>query len=128
MKKVSRKEFLSTGTRALAGLSALGARTRAPRFNVLLILTDQERSWETLPSALELPRRYTFADRAVNFTNHHITTLSCGPSRATIFTGQHVQHTRVTENPADGSFGLWLDPERTPTIANMLRREGYRTA
>ena len=128
MQRVSRKEFLATGGKALAGLSALGARAQAPRFNVLLILTDQERSWETLPDALELPRRYAFADRAVNFTNHHITTLSCGPSRATIFTGQHMQCTRVTENPADGSFGLWLDPERTPTVANMLRHEGYRTA
>ncbi len=133
-RKITRKEFLSTSGKALAGLPALRVASGRGRpqssrpFNVLFILTDQERSWETLPSALELPRRYGFAGNAINFTRHHITTLSCGPSRATIFTGQHVQKTRVTENPADGSFGLWLDPTRTTTVAEMLRREGYRTA
>ena len=123
-RKITRKQFLST----VAGAALLRQPSRPRRPNVLLILTDQERSWETLPRSFRLPQRDRFLDRAVNFSNHHITSLSCGPSRAVIFTGQHVQKTRVTENPSDGGFGFWLDPERTEPLASMLRREGYRTA
>lgn len=137
--RVTRKQFLTQTGRALAGagLSArLGAAPHqaqtdgrlARRPNILMILTDQERSWETLPERLELPVRRSFAERATSFTNHHITTLPCGPSRSAIMTGQHVQRTRVTENPSPFTFGRPLDPSRTPTIGNMLQAEGYYTA
>ena len=53
----------------LAGLGALASRGRAQtgrRFNVVLILTDQEHSWETLPDALELYDTEADPDEMVN--------------------------------------------------------------
>lgn len=98
---------------------------RAGRPNILLIVTDQERAWDTLPAGLRLPARERLRGQAINFTNYHVNAVACSPSRSTIYTGQHIQRTGVIDN-VGGRMGL--DPLRTPTLGQMLQARGYFTA
>lgn len=109
-----------------AGRAARAAAGRKP--NILMIVTDQERSWSSLPPGFVLPRRRDLAASGTSFSRYHVTTGLCGPVRSAIYTGQHVMKTGVFDN-----LGIWtgspgLDGAKTPTIASMLRQAGYRTA
>lgn len=96
--------------------------------NILMIVMDQERSWDTLPAGLNLPNRQKIAEQGFSFNQYHITTLSCAPSRSVIYTGQHVQQTTIFANPGDGEWDPVLDPDATPTIGQMFKKIGYKTA
>lgn len=93
--------------------------------NILLIVTDQERARTVLPPGLVLPAHDRLRAAGVDFTDYHVNAVACSPSRSTIYTGQHIQHTRIYDNAGGSSC---LDPARTPTIGLMLRQQGYRTA
>ena len=102
---MSRREFLqSTGLSTLAlssgvlsGLSttatAAQTGTQAARpaggksFNILFILTDQERYFgpSALPPGYALPGRERLQRRGVTFTNHHINSAVCTSSRSVIY-------------------------------------------
>ena len=111
------------------------AQNRDERPNILFICMDQLRSWLDLPSELPLPafRRLLREGRA--FRNYHVHQAPCGPSRATFYTGQHIQKTGVYTNPPgefaayspDAPRGVEL-PTSIPTIGTMLRAQGYYTA
>lgn len=142
MKLLNRKNFLKGGVAAAAvalfsGLRGPALANTAPQMqsaskrkrpNILLVLTDQERSRADLPAELSLPRRDEFAATATNFTNYHGNVVACGPSRSVIYTGQHIQKTGVFDNPGMAPGRKDLDPQLTPTIGTMLKDQGYRTA
>lgn len=93
-------------------------------YNILFILTDQERHFDGWP--FPVPGREELARRSVSFTNHQIASCVCSPSRATIYTGQHMQHTGVFDNA-----GLPWQPDMSTdirTVGHMLRDAGYHTA
>lgn len=143
---LSRREFLeSTGLASLAlgtgALSALprkatakqsttaktGASSGGP-YNILFILTDQERYFDpsSLPSDYNLPGRERMRRESISFTNHQIATSVCSSSRSVIYTGQHIQHTGVFDN-----LGFPWSKELTPgfpTVGNYLRDEGYHAS
>lgn len=100
------------------------ANPRRP--NILLILSDQEQHWSLLPASLQRPGLEWLLEHGTGFTAHHVVTLPCGPSRATIYTGQHTTHTGVITNP--GSHGHPGLSPHIPTIGTMLREHGYHTA
>ncbi|MCC6633845.1 MAG: sulfatase-like hydrolase/transferase [Gammaproteobacteria bacterium] len=137
MPMLSRAEFLRMMAGA-AGAALTGCRLQEPpsapafshrrRPNVLLLLTDQERSWQDLPSGLRLPRRHAIAARGVSFQQYHVAAMACAPSRSAIYTGQHIQRTGVFDNPGKTPGRKELDPAATPTIGAMMRAAGYRTA
>ena len=138
---ISRREFIKT-TGAAGGALALGpgmveggtgfatqagAEASQP-YNILFILTDQERYFDptTLPDDYSLPGRERLQREGVTFTNHQITTSVCSPSRSVIYTGQHIQHTKVFDN-----LGLPWSNELSrdiPTVGNYLRDAGYYPA
>ena len=95
------------------------------RPNILLIVTDQERCWDTLPSSLAMPARERLRARGVNFVNYQVNSVACSPSRSNIYTGQHIQRTRVFDNANGASC---LNPVLTPTLGQILQCEGYYTA
>ena len=95
--------------------------------NLLIIMVDQERPWDTLPSGLDLPHHFRIADRGTCFSNMNVTSLLCTPSRSVIWTGQHVQHTRVQDNTNVPLVGRPLNPA-IPTLGHMLRDAGFYTA
>ncbi|HET9694486.1 MAG TPA: sulfatase-like hydrolase/transferase [Steroidobacteraceae bacterium] len=144
----SRREFLrSAGAGALSlGLASgtlassvaptrgadshgAAAPARAPgRYNILFILTDQERRFRPgeLPAGYSLPAHERLMQRGTVFTNHTINSCVCTPSRSVLYTGHHIQHTRMFDNT---NFP-WIQSLSTEirTVGDMLREAGYYTA
>jgi arylsulfatase len=98
------------------------------KYNILMILTDQERymSPSDLPAGYRLPGHEKLASRGVVFENHQVASCVCTPSRSVIYTGQHIQHNGMFDNTNfPWSSDLSTD---IPTVGDMLRRQGYYTA
>lgn len=104
-----------------------GARGTGP-YNILFILTDQERFFRPgeLPDGYSLPAQERLRKQGTTFVNHRIGSCVCTPSRSVLYTGQHIQHTRMFDNT---NFP-WIESMSTeiPTIGDMLRTAGYYTA
>jgi arylsulfatase len=97
-------------------------------YNILFILTDQERFFRPgeLPAGYELPAHERLTKRGTTFVNHRINSCVCTPSRSVVYTGRHIQQTRMFDNT---NFP-WISSMSTeiPTVGHMLRDAGYYTA
>jgi arylsulfatase len=122
----------AVGTGAAAAADAR-QRGKAPPpaggpYNILFILTDQERHFRPgeLPKDYRLPAHERLAKRGIVFANHHINSCVCTPSRSVLYTGQHIQKTRMFDNT---NFP-WISSMSTelPTVGDLLREAGYYTA
>ena len=144
----SRRDFLrAAGTGALAiglgGADAVGAASAATGgavgntrnatggrgpYNILFILTDQERFFRPgeLPAGYSPAGARAAGKRGTTFVNHRINSCVCTPSRSVIYTGQHIQQTRMFDNT---NFP-WITSMSTEirTVGDMLREAGYYTA
>lgn len=137
----SRRDFLAASGLTLAQMnlvwsSALAQETsastaaaptngkRAP--NILFILTDQERYFDRLPPNYRLPGKERLLELGTSFTNQQIASCVCTSSRSNIYTGQHIQQTKMFDNL---NFP-WVESLSTqiPTIGHMLRELGYYSA
>ncbi len=113
-----------------SGMATESLATPPPRepYNILFILTDQERLfWPgELPTDFRLPAHERLIKRGTLFENHHINSCVCTPSRSVIYTGQHIQQTRMFDNT---NFP-WISSMSTdiPTIGDLLREVGYYAA
>lgn len=89
--------------------------------NVLFIVIDQLRA-DCLTGALAdvtpLPNLKALMGEAVSFSRHYSVVNPCGPSRASILTGQYAMNHRAVRN------GTPL-PHDTPNIATEVRKAGY---
>lgn len=89
--------------------------------NVLFIVIDQLRA-DCLHGALadhvDLPNLRALMDESVTFKRHFSVVNPCGPSRASILTGQYAMNHRSVRN------GTPLRHD-TPTIASEMRKAGY---
>ena len=96
-------------------------RTMTAQRNVLFIIIDQLRA-DCLHGALadhvDLPNMRALMAEAVTFRRHFSVTNPCGPSRASILTGQYAMNHRSVRN------GTPLRHD-TPTIASEMRKAGY---
>ncbi|MDF1746081.1 MAG: sulfatase-like hydrolase/transferase, partial [Gimesia sp.] len=97
---------------------------RAP--NILLIVNDQERYFDKLPLKYPLPGRERLLELGTEFTNQQISSCVCTSSRSNIYTGQHIQQTKMFDNL---NFP-WVENLSTkiPTIGHMMRELGYYSA
>jgi arylsulfatase len=120
------------GTRSASG-AAGGSRPEAAKpaggpYNILFILTDQERYFRPgeLPKDYRIPAHERLMKKGIVFENHHINSCVCTPSRSVVYTGQHIQHTKMFDNT---NFP-WISSMSTelPTVGDMLREAGYYTA
>ena len=127
--RVSRRAlFKGAGALALAtGFPAIATRPTSRPKNVLLITTDQEQAWRKLPHRLDLPNHERLLDGSVHFENWSVNSLPCGPSRSNLYTGRHVQHSGIIDNPGFPPWQNSLDPA-IPTIGTLFKRLGYHTA
>lgn len=94
--------------------------------NILFICSDQEVNHLDLPSELDLPGHDRLRTRGTTFTNYHVTTGPCTPSRAVIYSGQHSSATGVISNTDAPPFREL--PTEIATLGHMLRDHGYYTA
>ena len=124
---------LGVGSQAVAAQSGLptassAGGTQGGPYNILFILVDQERYFRPgeFPAGYALPAHERLMRRGTTFTNHQINSCVCTPSRSVIYTGQHMQHTRMFDNT---NFP-WIASMSTeiPTLGDMLRDAGYYTA
>ncbi len=97
-------------------------------YNIVFILTDQERYFrpDELPAGYTLPARERLARNGVVFENHRINSCVCTPSRSVIYTGRHIQQTKMFDNT---NFP-WMSSMSTEikTLGHMMREAGYYTA
>lgn len=103
-------------------------RTAGGPYNILFILTDQERHFRPgeLPEDYRLPAHERLAMQGTVFENHQINSCVCTSSRSVLYTGQHIQHTKMFDNtnfPWISSMSYDI-----PTVGHMLREAGYYTA
>ncbi|RYG92801.1 phosphonate monoester hydrolase [Loktanella sp. IMCC34160] len=91
------------------------------RRNVLFVIIDQLRA-DCLHGALaghvDLPTLNGLMAEGVSFHRHYSVTNPCGPSRASILTGQYAMNHRAVRN------GTPL-PHDTPNIATEVRKGGW---
>ncbi|MDG2174723.1 MAG: sulfatase-like hydrolase/transferase [Gammaproteobacteria bacterium] len=139
----SRQHFLGAAGTAVGatmlgptGLGAIAAPAPLPnglqsgpnrRPNLLVIITDSEQWRSSYPSDLDLPNHDRLRDQATTFSRYHVNTIACGPSRSVMHSGQHIQKTRVYDNPIMTRYPgrIALDPELTPTLNQILPDRGY---
>ena len=79
-----------------------------------------------LPPGLQLAGRERLQHRGVTFSNHQISSAVCSSSRSVIYTGQHIQHTRIFDNlnfPWSNNLSTEI-----PTLGGMLAEAGYYSA
>jgi N-acetylglucosamine-6-sulfatase len=116
---------LGVVTASAAKPAAAARRAVDRRLNVVLILSDDERSDGT---AVMRNVQTLLADHGVNFTNAHVTTSMCGPSRASILTGQYAHHTGVYENFGPHSFPAFQEKDESNDLGVWMHKAGYDTA
>ncbi len=98
------------------------AQTTKPRLNFVFILSDDERvEGNTVTKNV----RHLLAAHGVTFTNFDVTTSECGPSRASILTGQYSHHTGVTDNFGPHGYPSFNE---SSDLAVWLHHAGYETA
>jgi arylsulfatase len=117
----------ANSTHAQAAASVAPGAAQGP-YNILFILTDQERHIRPgeLPIGYKLPGHERLRRAGTYFVNHRINSCVCTSSRSVIYTGQHIQQTKMFDNT---NFP-WIQSMSTdmPTIGDMLREAGYYTA
>jgi arylsulfatase len=116
----------ATGAERSAGNANSGAMK--PAYNILFILTDQERYFRPgeLPAGFSMPAHERLMKRGTTFVNHRINSCVCTPSRSVLYTGQHIQHTRMFDNTNFPWIGSMSTDIRT--VGHLLRDAGYYTA
>jgi arylsulfatase A-like enzyme len=91
----------------------------APRPNILVILTDDQRADGTL-DVMPVTRQW-FKAGGTEFTKAFVTTPECCPSRSTIFTGRYVHNHGVLTNNSSQSL------DQRYTLQRYLHQAGYLT-
>jgi N-acetylglucosamine-6-sulfatase len=94
------------------------------RLNVVVILSDDERADGT---AVMKNVQTRLADHGVTFTDTHVTTSMCGPSRASILTGQYAHHTGVLDNFGSHGYQTFYTSDESNDLAVWLKHAGYQT-
>ena len=131
-RRVTRREFVGTAVAATA-LASIAAPEAAKRPNVLFILADDlgygDLSCYGRPD-YQTPVLDALAKQGVKFTDNYAAAPVCTPTRCAFITGRYPQRLPVgLEEPLKASspddVGL---PPAHPTIASLLKGNGYETA
>ena len=118
-------------------LSILISNARNP--NIIFVLADDlgynelgcyGQKWIKTPNIDKL------AKEGIKFTQHYSGQAVCAPCRCILMTGKHSGHAYIRDNgdPKDGSTKNFPFPGQNPipaseiTIAEILKKEGYKTA
>ncbi len=115
---------LAPSTRASASVPAslVHPTPAARRLNFVFILSDDER---VQGNAVMKNVQQMLAAHGVTFTNFNVTTSECGPSRASILSGQYSHHTGVKDNFGPHGYPAF---DSSSDLATWLHQDGYETA
>jgi arylsulfatase A-like enzyme len=105
--------------------AAAPAAAAAPRPNIVLVVVDDL----DVPSYLELPLMPDLlADRGLSFTRAYATHPLCGPSRASILTGQFGHNHGVLSHELPNQGFAAFRRHEASSLAPWLKAAGYRTS
>ena len=109
--------------------------TQSP--NIVLINLDDADHRMFSPELLELyPSIQSLAQSGIRFTNVHVTTPFCGPSRASLFRGQYAHRTGVRVNIPESPLSLGFkggyseflrQQHHNDELGVWMKQAGYRT-
>jgi arylsulfatase A-like enzyme len=139
---ISRAKFPVLLVAVLCSMSAIISRgdcqetaTQSP--NIVLINLDDADHRMFSPELLELyPSIQSLAQSGIRFTNVHVTTPFCGPSRASLFRGQYAHRTGVRVNIPESPLSLGFkggyseflrQQHHNDELGVWMKRAGYRT-
>jgi arylsulfatase A-like enzyme len=133
VRTVTRREFLGAtlGTTTLLTTSAF-AQSTSRRPNVLFILADDmgygDLSCYGRPD-YQTPVLDNFARQGIRFTSAYAAAPVCTPTRCAFVTGRYPHRLAVglKEPLTDPTSDIGLPPEH-PTVASLLKANGYQTA
>jgi len=150
---LSRRRLLqaagAAGLAAGVGAATAESSSAAPKFsprgrlkrrpNFLIIMMDEQRYAPFYENAetkawreANLHSQNFIRRNGFEFTRHHVMSVACQPSRASIYTGQYpslhgVAQTSGAAKSAIEDDLLWLDPTTVPTMGSWFRAAGYQT-
>lgn len=120
---------------ALIVPASQGAGKETTKPNIVLLLID-DMGWGDFScfgnKEAKTPNIDRMCAEGIRFTNFHVNSPICSPSRTGITTGQYPQRWKITSflnNRGDNKrrgMAQWLDPE-APTLARFLKQDGYAT-
>ncbi|MGR3617189.1 MAG: sulfatase-like hydrolase/transferase [Paracoccaceae bacterium] len=100
----------------------MASGTKKKDQNVLLVVIDQFRADllgdEELGRLAHLPNLRSLTEQAVSFLNHFTVTVPCGPSRASLFTGQYAFNHGSVRNGTPLRHDI-------PNLAETARNDGF---
>lgn len=110
--------------------ATLFAQTKSSKPNIILIMADdlgygdlgcygQER--------IQTPHIDALAKNGMRFTSYYAGSTVCAPSREALLTGMHTGHTYVRGNFLTDEQEDLTMPESKVTIAEIVKKAGYRT-
>ena len=112
----------------LPGTSAAGGG-KLP--NIIIIYTDDlgygDLSGYNPDAAYQTPRIDRMAAEGIKFVDAHSPCTICSPSRYGLYSGQLVHRTGRRTTAFEGPSGPSYLKPGVPTIADMLKKQGYRT-
>ena len=134
---------LATDLGSLRGADDQAERSRRERPNIVLIVADDLGYGELGcygQQRIRTPNLDRLAAEGIRFTQHYAGQAVCAPSRCSLMSGVHQGHAFIRDNgnppereQAAGNDPLLFPgqhplPADCPTIARVLRQEGYATA
>ena len=154
MPEISRRRLIQAA--GVAGIAAAGAAAASStpalaqqpfqprgrlrrRPNFLIVMVDEQRTAPSYESAAlrawraaNLPAQRLIRSQGFDFTEHHIMSAACQPSRASIYTGQYPSLHGVSQTSGAAKSAIeedlyWLEPGTVPTLGNYFRTAGYDT-
>ena len=114
--------FLALPLSSSGSTRSSARRQTVARPNIVFIVSDDER---VAGNTVMRNVNRLLARHGVTFDNMRVATSECGPSRASILTGQYSHHTGVLDNFGPHSYPAF-DAQNTLPI--WLHRAGYTTA
>lgn len=101
---------------------------REGQLNVLLVVSDQERSWDDYPPgfiAQHCPARHWLLENGTYLANAHTPIQLCSMARGVLYSGQHAPRNGVWENvPVANADDL---SPSAPTLGTLFQDAGYIT-
>lgn len=125
--KLNRRDLLRTLAGGAIGAAASNALAAPSKPNILFIVSDDhgygDVSCYEHPKEVRTPNIDRIAQRGIRFTQGYASCYVCAPTRASILTGRYSQRYGFY-TASDSRAGL---PLTEITLADLLRKEGYRT-
>ncbi len=106
-------------------------QTEAPKPNIVYILADDlgygDVSAYNPGEKITTPNIDHLASEGMRFTDAHAPSSVCTPTRYSILTGRYCWRSRLPQSVL-GGYGRALIQQDRPTVASILKKDGYTTA